>query len=654
MLCPDCNTYAAEDEIVCPRCGKLLDRQATEEEELMRFRQGRHLRKLEENLPPPPVAPGSTGASRSFEDTRPRESAQETGAAYSRRENLASTGRFYGLQDGALDEMPLGYEVSGNPTVMAVGQRHSRAKRTIRMKRLINWAYVLIGCIVLALALAVGTYVFLSRTPTGQVIMARMGKDATSAAMWQVGQEYLQTGDIDRAIAYFQTARAKDEEAKTPNVTGLLQMGSAFEAADRLTEAEEVYAYIYTEVVPSAPDAYRAQARVLIAQGREADAAALLAEAASKTGVTAFRTQRLDILPSVPSTSVVPGYYTAAQTVALHQGQDCEIWYSMDQYAKLPEEGRLYEAPLELGEGEYTLRAVAVNGDLVSDVMYANFQIYLPTPLQPDSNLAPNTYSGKRSVTLRPGSLTKEELEKNPGYKATLSDPVAQTITIYYTIDGSQPDQDSPMWDGTPIQMGTNGGYQVLRAVSVNGYGKQGNTLERTYKFETNPGYRKVYTVEDVIPGLKLAVTSREDFRAKYGEGQGPEMVVLNTVEGECEQYTYDWGYASFMKIKTGWVLADVMFTTGKFEGPRNTRIGMTEEKITGQFKDFGQVVGHTGVKRGLYYENENKQGVISILPTGERIVYYRVGTADGHVWQLEYSIGKDGSCNAIRWFFER
>ena len=654
MLCPDCNTYAAEDEIVCPRCGKLLDRQATEEEELMRFRQGRHLRKLEECLPPPPVAPGSTGASRSFEDTRPRESAQETGAAYSRRENLASTGRFYGLQDGALDEMPLGYEVSGNPTVMAVGQRHSRAKRTIRMKRLINWAYVLIGCIVLALALAVGTYVFLSRTPTGQVIMARMGKDATSAAMWQVGQEYLQTGDIDRAIAYFQTARAKDEEAKTPNVTGLLQMGSAFEAADRLTEAEEVYAYIYTEVVPSAPDAYRAQARVLIAQGREADAAALLAEAASKTGVTAFRTQRLDILPSVPSTSVVPGYYTAAQTVALHQGQDCEIWYSMDQYAKLPEEGRLYEAPLELGEGEYTLRAVAVNGDLVSDVMYANFQIYLPTPLQPDSNLAPNTYSGKRSVTLRPGSLTKEELEKNPGYKATLSDPVAQTITIYYTIDGSQPDQDSPMWDGTPIQMGTNGGYQVLRAVSVNGYGKQGNTLERTYKFETNPGYRKVYTVEDVIPGLKLAVTSREDFRAKYGEGQGPEMVVLNTVEGECEQYTYDWGYASFMKIKTGWVLADVMFTTRKFEGPRNTRIGMTEEKITGQFKDFGQVVGHTGVKRGLYYENENKQGVISILPTGERIVYYRVGTADGHVWQLEYSIGKDGSCNAIRWFFER
>ncbi|MGN1370096.1 MAG: chitobiase/beta-hexosaminidase C-terminal domain-containing protein [Aristaeellaceae bacterium] len=654
MLCPDCNTYAAEDDIVCPRCGKLLDRQAMEEEELMRFRQGRHLRKAEESLPPPPIVPGSTGASRSFEDTRPRETAEDTGAVYSRRESLASTGRYYGLQDGQLDETPLGYEVSGNPTIMASSQRHPRARRAIRMKRLINWAYVLLAGIVLVIALAIGTFLFLTQTPSGQVVMARMGRDATSAALWQVGQEYMKVGDIERAIAYFSTARAKDTEAKTPNVTGLLEMGSAYEAAGLLTEAEEVYAYIYTEVVPSAPEAYRAQVRVLLAQGREADAAALLAEAYTQTGVASFRTQRLEILPEVPSTSVVAGYYTAAQTIELLQGQDCEIWYSLDRYAVLPEEGILYEDPLEFSEGEHSLRAVAVNGDLVSDVMIANYQIYLPTPLQPDSNLAPNTYSGKRKVTLRPGSLTDEELEKNPGYKATLTDPVAQTITIYYTIDGSQPDLDSPIWDGTPIQMGLYGGYQVLKAVSVNGYGKQGNTLVRTYKFETSPGYRKVYSVEDVIGNLKLGTTTREDFRAKYGEGRGPEMVILNTVEGECEKYTYDWGYASFMKSKSGWVLADLMFTSSQFDGPRGTRIGMAEEKITALYKDFGQVVGATGIKRGLYYVSEDEQGVISILSTGEKVIYYRTGTAEGHVWQLEYSIGADGNCHAIRWFYER
>ena len=654
MLCPDCNTYAAEDDIVCPRCGKLLDRQPSEEEELMSFRQGRHLRKAQEELPPPPRMPGSTGASRSFEDIRPRETAESTGAAYGRRESLATTGRFYGLDDGLIDNAPLSYGISDAPTIMALAQRSSRARKSLRMKRLINWAYVLIGCIVLAIAMVIGVYLFLTKTPSGQVIMARMGEDATSAAMWQVGQEYLHTGDIDRSIEYFLIARQKDEEAKEPNVTGLLMLGSAYEAADMYAEAEEVYQHIYTDIVPSAPEAYRAQVRVLLAVGRAAEAADLLKVAYSKTGVDNFRSQRLEILPEIPSTSVTPGYYNAAQSIKLLQGQDCEIWYTLDKFAVLPQDGILYEGTLELSEGEHQLRAVAVSGDLVSDIMIANYQIYLPTPLQPDSNLAPNTYTKRRAINLRPGKLSDEELEKNPGYAKTLNDPVAQTITIYYTVDGSQPDQDSPIWDGTPIQLGIFGGYQELKAVSVNGYGKQGNTLVVKYKFDVSPGYRKTFSVEDVIADLKLGTTTREAFRAKYGEGKGPEMILVNTVDGECEKYTYDWGYASFMKIKSGWVLADIMFKTGIFEGPRDTSIGMAESKITDKFKDFGQVVGATGVKRGLYYENEDKQGVISILPSGEKTIYYRIGTADGHVWQLEYYIGKDGKCTAIRWFFER
>ena len=653
MLCPDCNTYAAEDDIVCPRCGKLLDRQATEEEELMSFRQGRHLRKVQDELPPPPAMPGSTGASRSFEDIRPRETAEATGAVYSRRENLANTGRFYGLEDGLIDNAPMSYGVSETPTVMAVSHRNSRSKRGLRMKRLINWAWVLISAVVLAIAAVIGVYVFLTKTPTGQVIMARMGEDATSAAMWQVGQEYLHTGDIDKAIEYFLIARQKDEEAKEPNVTGLLELGSAYEANGQLVEAEAVYAHIYTEIVPSAPEAYRAQARVLQAQGRLADAAALLNDAYKATGVAAFRSQRLDILPDLPTTSVVPGYYNAAQKVELLQGQDCEIWYTLDKFAVLPEGGILYEEPLEFSEGEHALRAVAVNGDLVSDPMIANYQIYLPTPLQPDSNLAPQTYTKRRTVSLRPGKLSDEDLEKNPGYAATLDDPVAQTITIYYTIDGSQPDKDSPIWDGTPIQLGTTGGYVTLKALSVNGYGKQGNTLEVKYKFDVNPGHKKVYSVEDTIDDLKLGATTREAFRTKYGDGTGPQMITINTVEGECEQYTYSWGHAAFMKVKTGWVLAELYFT-GNFAGPRDTKIGMAEAKITGQFRDYGQVTGATGIKRGLYYENEDKQAVISILPGGNKVIYYRTGTADGHVWQLEYNINTSGTCESIRWFFER
>ena len=35
MLCPVCGTYATDDEIVCQRCGKLLERAHSEDEELL-------------------------------------------------------------------------------------------------------------------------------------------------------------------------------------------------------------------------------------------------------------------------------------------------------------------------------------------------------------------------------------------------------------------------------------------------------------------------------------------------------------------------------------------------------------------------------------------------------------------------------------------
>lgn len=652
MLCPDCNTYAADDEIVCRRCGKLLNREITEEEELMSFRQGRHLRHVQDELPPPPKAPGSTGASRSFEDTRPLQTAESTGAVYSRRETLAGTGRFYGLDEEAENNMPMSYGVSSTPVIMAERRRSSRVKRGMARQRMINWAYVMVGCIVLLIALAVGAYMFLKNTLTGQVIMARMGMDATSAAMWQVGEENMRKGDIQTAIEYFCIAREKDIEAEEDNVSGLLQLGTAYEANDQLAEAEEVYAYVYTEVVPSAPEAYRNQVRVLLAQDRKAEAAVLLKTAYTLTGVTSFDDQRDEILPEVPTVSVQSDYYNAEQNVELLQGQDFEIWYSLDPYAELPAEGILYEAPIALGQGEHKLRAVAVDGDLVSDMMTASYSIYLPTPLQPDATLAPATYKTKRTVSLKPGTLSEEDLEKNPGYAATLDDPLAQDITIYYTIDGSDPDLDSPIFDGTPIQLPT-GGYVTLKAVSVNGYQKQGNMKTVLYKIDCGPYYKKVFSTADVIADLKLGTTTREAFRTKYGDGEGPEMVMHSTVEELCEKYVYDWGYVTFMKTKVGWVLADIYFTNDQFKGPRDTKIGMKETDVTGLFKDFGQVVGATGVKRGLYYVSEDEQGVISIMPSGEKTIYYRTDTADGHVWQLEYQLNSSGVVTSIRWFYE-
>jgi len=652
MLCPVCGTYADDDKIVCPSCGKLLERSMpeAEEEELMQFRQGRHLRQTQTPIPEPtPVV--RTGRSRSFEDPQPEETPESTGAAYTRNETLSSTGKFYGLErseNGEEEESPRYM----SPAIMQEYARKPRLKRHLSHRRMVNWAHVIIAMFVLAVALVVGAYLYLTGTVTGQVIMARMGQDATAAAMWQVGQELFDTGDVEKAIEYFCIAREKNLEEDKPNVGGLLLMGEAYEAQGNLPAAEEVYAYVYTEVVPSAPEAYRAQVRVLLEMGREAEAAVLLKKAYEETGVANFRSQRLEILPAIPTVSVAAGYYTEKKTIALLQSQEHSIIYTFDTFAVLPEGGTLYEEPIELGEGEYQLRAVAVNGDLVSDEMKIKYQIYMPTPLQPDANLAPGTYeSARKNVRLWPGSLTDEQLEKNPGYAATLDDEVAQSITIYYTIDGSMPDADSPIYTGEPIVMDTNG-YMKLRAIAVNGYGKQGNMKEVEIKLNLRTKAPKVYNLEDAIAGLKMGVTTREAFLSQYGSGATVETVWLYGIDGECEKHTYPWGYATFMKQKTGWQLAELYFTNSTFSGPRGTGIGMTETQITSQFKDFKQATSPSG-NRGLYEDKKDK-GKIYVQEGGGKVIRYRTGTEDGHVWQLDYNLGKSGTVESIHWLFER
>jgi hydroxymethylpyrimidine pyrophosphatase-like HAD family hydrolase len=72
---------------------------------------------------------------------------------------------------------------------------------------MVNWTHVSIVMVFVVILIGIGIYLFLDKTDVGQKIMARLGQDATAAAMWEVGQEAMDTGDMDRAIAMFETAQ---------------------------------------------------------------------------------------------------------------------------------------------------------------------------------------------------------------------------------------------------------------------------------------------------------------------------------------------------------------------------------------------------------------------------------------------------------------
>ncbi len=652
MICPNCHGYAAPDAVRCPKCGMPLnlpdDGEKKENSDLLSFRQGRHLQGRQKAPTPPEKS------------TRRRRRGSR--APQDDEEDVSSAGSYgregpehvYGRDEAMLDDSEMLSPSHAPDAPISYGKRAKNENPERRsdqyLKRHVNWMAVLVGAFIGVICLIAGTYLFLTKTDAGQVLLARMGYDeTTSTALWQVGEERMNNGDLTGAIDYFEKANELDG-TENANVSGLLMLGNAYEANDQLDKAEEVYAYLYTDIAPSASDAYKNQVRLYLAQGRDKEAAELLATAYANTGVSSFSTQRSEILPPTPGASVTAGYYTAKQTISFDIASDYTIYYTFNTLNVLPDEGILYTGPLELGEGEWTLRAVSISGDLVSDEMKGTYQIYMPTPLQPDVSLAPGTYDKRIKVGLTPGSLTKAQLEQNPGYAATLTDEVAQTITIYYTIDGSTPDEDSPIYTtGNWITM--PGGNVTLKAISVNGYGKSSTIKEVGYKFKQKPYTKTMMTVDDVIGSWKLGSTSKEVFTATCGEGNSTENVYSYTISMDTEKVTYDWGYACFARLKTVNVLVELYMTTNEFTAPRSTKIGNTEDEVVSVYKDYGQVESPSG-NRGLY-EDETNKGKIYKQEDGTKIIRYRVETGDSHIWQLDYETGTDGVVKAIRWLYE-
>ena len=647
MLCPKCGSYATGEDILCSQCGALLTGNEEPSSGVQSIRQGRSGSRSTPAAGKT-VLPNRQGSSRTYVDPSARTGNTTNIPLWADPEIYDQNGERMGTDKvRPVHEMGTSTVVGGR---LPDGRRAGRRRHKLE-KEGINWAHMIIIFAVLFIGIVIGVALYLTQTPEGQIIMARLGQDADAAALWQVGGERLDTGDLNGAIEYFLLAREKDG-TESINVTGLLSLGSAYEANGQIEEAEALYTEIFTDIVPSAPESYRNVVRIMLAQGRDAEAAELLRLAYQRTGQDTFRQQRTELLPSAPRVDVVAAYYNQKKTLTLTSAEDYDIYYTFDPEAVLPEDGILYTAPITLEEGEWPLRAVAVTETMVSDPLTATYQIYMPTPLQPNVHLAPGTYKKAQNVALSPGSLTKEQLEMNPGYASTLDDPVAQSITIYYTIDGSIPDADSPIYDGTPVHIATR--RATIHAVSVNGYNKASNTKEVKYVLSSCPWPKDPFKMLDAIAGLTLNVTTREDFYAAYGQSEAIEETRLGTVSNECQKLIYPWGYATMMRLRTGgWVLGELYFTSDVFSGPRGTGIGSTEEQVVSKFQDMGQIVSPSG-NRGLYENQENSdKGKIYMQEDGGKLIQYITDTADGNLWYLNYHLNPSGVVTAIQWYYQ-
>ena len=630
MLCPKCGYYSDREESVCPECGNIVQpASGIPKEGPQAIRQGKRAREAVRKRQERPAAQETsgrrarTGAGRgipklpSVKDTRRTaepedenpEMEEDTGIERRRR-------TFY---DENADE--------------STAMRYLSSHEGPAHRRMVNWmkvSFIMAFCITL---LAGFSWLFLKKTDAGLRILARMGRDANSVAYWAVGDEKLDSGDVDGAIECYEIARKKDaaSEETVVDVDGLLTLASALEAADRMKEAAELYQEIYTET-PSRTEAYVNHIRILQNSGSEEDlvlAGELMKKAYEQTGEKTFLTQRDDLLPAPPSVKPDAGNYDSKRTIVFtsYQGYDVYFTFNNDE-AKLPEEGiKATKDGFPLDEGIWNIRAVSVNGKLVSDELKATYKIIMPSPMTPRATLAPNTYKTRQTVKLKPG----------------LDDERDSSIVIYYTIDGSIPNADSPVFNGDPIVLPN--GWVTLKAYAVNRYKKLSNMLEINYKIEAKPWPKSAFDEEDTIGSLKMNKTTQQEFIAAYGAGTAAGSVKIEGFKTECRRFDYPWGYTIMNLSGKNWVLVELSFNSGVMAGPRETKIGDAEDYVVGQFRDMGQVESKSG-NRGLY-STEKGSGKIWAQENDEKIIRYRYSVSSSWV-QLEYLLSSSGTVKNI------
>ncbi len=515
-------------------------------------------------------------------------------------------------------------------------KKRARKQSYYYRKHVINWAWVFAALLILVFVSLVAGYAYLKLTPNGQVILARAGKDASADAYWTIGEEYLNTGAIPKAIEACE--KAFEMEPENPKIfEHSFLLAEVYETAGMEDEAMEVYAYIYNNlkgegetIKAMLSSAYRSHIRILSAQGFEAQAADLMQLAYEHTGDSHFYKERSQLVPSAPTTNLSGGPYLFNQKLEFYSDGGYDIYYATGDEV-LPEEGTLYTEPILLTEGVYQFRAICVSKDLISSEMQVKYSINLPRPTAPKSNRQPGEYKRPFRVMLR-----------NIG-----DDP---DVRMYYTVDGSRPTTNSPEFteDGILIPAGRI----RLRAIAVNQYGKESNELQIEYKVQGKT--EKYFSGEDTVASMAIMEYDYQKFVERFGSPIDEVKGEDTLVKGSATLLTYPWGEARFTQREVGNVLYYLDTVDSSMTGPRNTAIGQTLDEVISKFRDKSQPAGPFG-DRGLYYEqsvgcgayiaspDDPNNGVLeyfyqdyNALHTGSVLLVYHIKA--GRVERLTYS----------------
>lgn len=519
--------------------------------------------------------------------------------------------------------------------------KQARREKKLLKKHRINWAWV---CLILSAMMFIGVFfgfLWLKYNKNGQVILVRAGRKGGAYANWVVGKEEYKKGNLARAKKLFDLAM-EEYKPEIENIDNLFSLAETYEALLDHDNALKIYTQIYTdantllekraygdESVKEAElrtllhKGYKNAIRMLRSNDRLAEATLLLREAFDKTEDFAFKKERELLVPLAPSSSLAGGSHTFSRTFSLISPQGYDIYYTNEPNVELPEGGKLYKDPITIDEGVHEYRAVCVSDRLVSDEMKVKYFISLPVPIAPKANRAPGSYKAGVIVKLKNADEDKQ-------------------VNLYYTVDGSKPSVDSPLYTDSGIALPA-GKRVLLRAIAENRYKKTSNEL--VVEYTVTGKFKSFYAREDTFAKFTLLKVTAEKFISMFGKPESEHETTDILMPGSTTVLKYKWGSAKFVTNETGKVLYFVETNLPSMTGPKSTKVGYGMRDVMSKFKDVNQPYNSSGSK-GLYHEENSAKGYFK-SSDGSRengqIIYFRVYSDDKNngVFYLIYDIEK-------------
>lgn len=286
------------------------------------------------------------------------------------------------------------------------------------------------------------------------VIVTSVKKQRENSFDYQYAQGILAENNKDytEAVSYLQRALELDEN----NTLVMMRLAEIYEKQEDAGMEESMLSKIL-KLEPENKDAYEMLIALYDSQKKYTKITELYEEL-KDTGLKGLFESYVVLSPEFGEEE---GTYHEKMTVGLTAQSGCTIYYSLGGLDPITN-GRVYDGPISLREGETEIRAVAKDErGFYSDVATAKYKVEFVAPNPPTVSPPSGSYTNAQTITVS----------------------VPEDSVVYYTWDGDAPTTESTRYEG-PLEMPE--GNHVLSLLAVNSHGLSSRVVKFNFIYLPN------------------------------------------------------------------------------------------------------------------------------------------------------------------------